>query len=118
MDMQFGRCNVRSLSRAGSLMTTVNEASKYKLDSVGVQDMKWHKCGTIMAGEYTFDKFTIYHRKMLLGYRAPQAIRDIQTADLSKLGWLIRLVKKATCCFDCICLFVGVSLCSVLCSAF
>jgi hypothetical protein len=54
MDMQFGRCNVRSLHRAGSIMTTVKEASKYKLDLVGVQDVKWHKRGTILAVEYTF----------------------------------------------------------------
>jgi hypothetical protein len=36
MDMRFGMWNVRSLYRAGSLMTVVKEISKYKVDLVGV----------------------------------------------------------------------------------
>jgi hypothetical protein len=35
MDMRFGTWNVRSLYRAGSLMTVASEISKYKLDLVG-----------------------------------------------------------------------------------
>jgi hypothetical protein len=34
--MRFGLRNVRSLYRAGSLMTVSGELSKYKLDLVGV----------------------------------------------------------------------------------
>jgi hypothetical protein len=54
MDMSFGTCNVRSLYRVGSLMKAVKEVSKYKLDLVGAQEVKWDRGGTEPAGEYTF----------------------------------------------------------------
>jgi hypothetical protein len=38
--MRFGTWNVRSLYRAGSLVTVSNELSKYKLDLVGVK-VRW-----------------------------------------------------------------------------
>jgi hypothetical protein len=43
--MRFGMWNVRSLYRAGSLITVTKEISKYKLDSVGVE-VRWGKGGT------------------------------------------------------------------------
>jgi hypothetical protein len=46
--------NVRSLSRSGSLKTVSGELAKYKLDLVGVQEVKWDKGGTEPAGDYTF----------------------------------------------------------------
>jgi hypothetical protein len=52
MDMTFGLWNVRSLYRAGSLMTVSWELCK--LDLVGVQEVRWEGGGTRPAGEYTF----------------------------------------------------------------
>jgi exonuclease III len=52
--MRFGTWNVRSLYRAGSLMTVSRELSRYKLDLVGVQEVRWECGGTEPAGEYTF----------------------------------------------------------------
>jgi exonuclease III len=49
-----GTWNVRSLFRSGSLKTVSAELAKYKLDFVGVQEIKWDKGGTEPAGEYTF----------------------------------------------------------------
>jgi exonuclease III len=46
MDMRFGTWNVRSMYRAGSLRTVAEEVSKYKLDLVGVQEVR---CGTIFS---------------------------------------------------------------------
>jgi exonuclease III len=46
--------NVRSLYRAGSLMTVAKEISKYKLDVMGVQEIRWDRGGTEAAVEYTF----------------------------------------------------------------
>jgi hypothetical protein len=43
MDMRFGMWNVRRLYRAGSLMTAVEEPSKYKLGLVGVQEVRWDR---------------------------------------------------------------------------
>jgi exonuclease III len=52
--MRFGTWNVRSMYRAGSLRTVMEEVSKYKLDLVGVQDVRWDGGGTKPAGLYTF----------------------------------------------------------------
>jgi exonuclease III len=52
--MSFGTWNVRSLYRSGSLMSVVREFTKYKLDLVGVQEVRWDKEGTVRAGKYTF----------------------------------------------------------------
>jgi exonuclease III len=54
MDMRFDTWNVRSLYRAGSLMTVSRELSRYRLDLVGVQEIRWEGSGTIPAREYTF----------------------------------------------------------------
>jgi hypothetical protein len=54
MDMRFGTWNVRSLYRAGLLMTLAKGLSKYKVDLVGVEEVKWDRGGTEPAGEYTF----------------------------------------------------------------
>jgi hypothetical protein len=54
MDMRFGMWNVRSMYRAGSLWTVAEEVSKYKLDLVGVQEVRWNGHGTEPAGQYTF----------------------------------------------------------------
>jgi exonuclease III len=54
MDMRFGTWNVRSLYRVGSLKTVSKELSGYRLDLVGVQEVRWEGSGTVPAGEYTF----------------------------------------------------------------
>jgi exonuclease III len=53
-DMRIGTWNVRSLYRAGSLTATARELAKYKLDLVGVQEVRWEKEGTVRAGDYNF----------------------------------------------------------------
>jgi hypothetical protein len=45
MDMRFGLWNVKSLYRAGSLMTISRELSKYKLHLVGVQEARFEGGG-------------------------------------------------------------------------
>jgi hypothetical protein len=54
MDMRFGLWNIRNLFREGSLMTVWRELSKYKLDLVGVQEVRWEGGVTEPAGEYIF----------------------------------------------------------------
>jgi hypothetical protein len=53
MDIRYGTWNARSLYRAGSLTTVAKELSKYKLDLVGVWEVRWDKSGTELAGVYT-----------------------------------------------------------------
>jgi exonuclease III len=52
--MRFVTRNVRSLYRIGSLKTVARELQKYKLDLVGVQEVRWEKGGTERAEDCTF----------------------------------------------------------------
>ena len=40
--------------RAGSLKAAAKELARYKLDAVGVQEVRWDKGGTVRAGDYNF----------------------------------------------------------------
>jgi hypothetical protein len=51
--MRFGLWNVRSLYRVGSLVTGSRELSKYKVDLVGVEEVRQEGSSTKPAGEYT-----------------------------------------------------------------
>jgi hypothetical protein len=50
----IGTWNVRSLYRAGSLTAAVKELARYKLDLLGLQEVRWDKGGTVTAGDYNF----------------------------------------------------------------
>jgi exonuclease III len=52
--MKFGTWNVRSLCRTELLKAVARELGKYKLDLVGVQELRWEKRGTERAEDYTF----------------------------------------------------------------
>jgi hypothetical protein len=53
MDMRFGIWNIRSWFRVGTLITVLKELFRYRLDLVGVQEVRWEVSGTAPAGEYT-----------------------------------------------------------------
>jgi hypothetical protein len=53
MDTRFGTWKVRSLYRAGSLMTGLRERARYRLDLVGLP-VRWEGGGSEPVGEYTF----------------------------------------------------------------
>jgi hypothetical protein len=53
MDMTIGTWNVRSLYRVGSLMTVSGKLSRYRLNLVGAQEVRWEGSGTVPAREYT-----------------------------------------------------------------
>jgi hypothetical protein len=46
--------NIRNLYKAGSLMTVSKQILKYKLDLMGVQEVRWEGGSTELAGEYTY----------------------------------------------------------------
>ena len=52
--MRFGTWNVRSLYRAGSFTAAARELARYKLDLVGVQEVRWDREGTVRAGDCNF----------------------------------------------------------------
>ena len=43
-----------SLCRSESLTTVAREVTRYKLDFVGRQEVRWNKRGTVRAGDYIF----------------------------------------------------------------
>jgi hypothetical protein len=53
-DILLGTWNVRSLYRAGSLTTVAKVLARYKLDLVGVQEVRWDEGATLRAGDYIF----------------------------------------------------------------
>jgi exonuclease III len=52
--MRFGTWNIRSLYRVGAIKSVVGELEKCKLDSVGVQEVRWEGEGYQTADNYTF----------------------------------------------------------------
>ena len=53
-EMKIGTWNVRSFYRAGSLKGAARELVRYKLDVVGVQEVRWDRGGTVRAGDCDF----------------------------------------------------------------
>jgi hypothetical protein len=47
----FGTSKVRSLHRAGLFTAQARELARYKLDLVGVQEVRWGKESTVRAGD-------------------------------------------------------------------
>jgi len=52
--MRFGTWNVRDLYRAGPFTAAARELARYKLDLVGVQEVRWDREGTVGVGDYNF----------------------------------------------------------------
>ena len=52
--MTFGTWKVGSLYGTGWLTAAPRELTRYKLDLVGVQEVRWDKGGTVRAGDYNF----------------------------------------------------------------
>jgi hypothetical protein len=50
--MRFGTWGVRCLCRVGAMKSVMGELQKYKLDLVGVQEVRWG--GDISNSNYTF----------------------------------------------------------------
>jgi exonuclease III len=52
--MRFGTWNVRSLCRVGAIKSVVGELEEYKLDLVGVQEVRWEGEG-YQTANYTME---------------------------------------------------------------
>jgi exonuclease III len=52
--MRFDTWNVRTMYRAASLRTVSTELSRYRLDLVGVQEVRWEGSGTTPTGKFPF----------------------------------------------------------------
>jgi exonuclease III len=56
--MKFGSWNIRSLCRICAIMSVAGELENYKLDLVGVQEVRWEG-----EGYQTVDNYTFFYRK-------------------------------------------------------
>jgi len=56
MVMRFGTWNVCTLLQAGNMNAIAEEAERYKMDAVAVQEICWNGKGTIRKS-----KFTMYY---------------------------------------------------------
>jgi exonuclease III len=68
--MRFGTWNVRSLYRSGSLTAIARDLAWYKLDLIGVQEVRWDKGGTVKRP-----------------YRRSSRRLDDNKMDLQEVGW-------------------------------
>jgi exonuclease III len=52
--MKRGTWNVRRFYKAGFFKAAARELGRYKLDVVGVQEVRWNKGGSVNAEDYDF----------------------------------------------------------------
>jgi hypothetical protein len=88
MDIRFGTWNLSSPYRAGSLMTVAKQLSKYKLDLVGIQEVRWDNGSTEPAGKYTFlygkgnENFelgTFFHMRIISAVTRVESVGDMMS---------------------------------------
>jgi hypothetical protein len=54
MDMRLGTCNIQNLYRVGSLIAVSRELSRYRLDLVGMQEVRWRAVAPYQQGNIHF----------------------------------------------------------------
>ena len=52
--MRFGMWNVMNLYRSVTLTAAARELARYKLDLVGLQEVRWDKRGQFKSRDYNF----------------------------------------------------------------
>jgi hypothetical protein len=110
MDMRFGTLSVRSLCKIGPLTIVARELRKYKLDLVGIREVRWGKGGTERAEDYTFfygqgngdhqlGAGFLVHKRIVSAVRRVEFIRDRMPYIKLTGRWcnIIVLNVQATC---------------------
>jgi hypothetical protein len=79
--MRIGTWNVRSLYRVGAIKSVVGELEKYKLDLVGVQEVRWEG-----EGYKTVDNDELHDP-----YSLPNIVRVIKSRRMRWAGHVARM---------------------------
>jgi hypothetical protein len=83
-------------------MTVAKEISKYKLDSVGVQEVRWDRGGTEPAGQYSFfygkgnqnhvlgtSFFFFVHKRIISAVKRVEFVSDRMSYIYQEVGGVI-----------------------------
>jgi hypothetical protein len=111
MDMRFGTWNVRCLCRIGSLTTVARELGKYKLDFLGVQEVRWEKEGSVRAKDYTFfngqgngdhqlETGSFVHKRIVSAVRRVEFISDRMSYIILRGRWCNIIVLNVNALYE------------------
>jgi exonuclease III len=75
--MRFGTWNVRSLYRSGSFTTVTREWTRYKLDLMGVQEVRWDKGDIVRTGDLKFSRKRIENLQLGTGFFVHHRIASV-----------------------------------------
>jgi len=94
--MTFGAWNVRGLYRSGSLTRVARELARYKIDLVGVQEVRWDKGGNVRAGDYInfYGKGKENHQLgigFLVDHRTASAVKTVEFVS-DRVSYIFREV--------------------------
>ena len=80
--MRFGTWHVRRLYRSGSLTVVARELARYKLDLVGVPEVRWDRGCTVRAGIIflSMEKENIINREQVfyVHHRILSAVKGVE----------------------------------------
>ena len=104
-DIRFGTWNIRSLYRVGSLTAAARELARYKLDLVGVQEVRWDKWGTVRTEEYTFFLWkrkrkssignrTFVHHRIVAAIKTVEFVSDRSSYIVLRGRWYNIIILK------------------------
>jgi hypothetical protein len=91
--------------RSGSITTVVRELARYKLDLVGVQEVRWDRGGTARAGDYTFfsgkgnenqmGTGIFVHQRIVPAVKKGQFVNDMMSYEVLRGRWCNSIVLNA-----------------------
>jgi len=102
-DVRYGTWNVRSLYRESSLTAAARELQRYKLDFVGVQDVRCGKEGTIRAEDYNIfyervnenhqlGRGFFVHQRIVSAVKKAEVVNDRVTYIVPRRRWCNMIV--------------------------
>jgi len=101
--MKIGTWNIRSLYMAVSIKAVARELARYKLDVVGVQEVRWDKGGTVRAEDYKvfyrkgnenhqFGTGFLVHHRIVSAVKRVEFVSDRLSYIVLKGHWLYIIV--------------------------